>query len=50
MYIYKITQLLDQEAVETVILFDLTMSVVLLEQNFSNTLRERSRAAEGIAN
>lgn len=47
---FKITQLLDQEAVETVILFDLTMSVILLEQNFSNTLQKWSRTAEGIAN
>lgn len=47
---FKITQLPDQEAIETVILFDLTVSVILLEQNFSNTLQERSKAAEGIAN
>lgn len=31
---FKITQLLDQEAVEAVILFDLVMSVILLEQKF----------------
>lgn len=46
---FKITYLLDQEAIETVILFDLTMSFIL-EQKFSNALQERSRAGEGFAN
>jgi len=45
---FKTTQLLDWEVIETVILFDLTIhlfdltiSVILFEQNFSKTLQER---------
>lgn len=45
---FKTTQLLDQEVVERVCLFDmtihlsdLTMSVIVFEQNFSKTLQER---------
>lgn len=40
---FKITQLLDQEAVETVILFDLTKSVIVLEQNFSLSRKDQEQ-------